>query len=100
MAIAIVIDWLIDWLMPETWDKILDLVLYERWLVVAFIEQIVTVVEKQHVTRVINERIVSDTTDSAQQRHDTYSVLVVTLKPIVANLKTVENIINNKCSNN
>ena len=86
--------------MPETWDKILDLILYARWLVVAFVEQIVAVVEKQHVTRVINERIVSDATDSAQQRDDTYSVLVVTLKPIVANLKIVENIINNKYSNN
>jgi len=69
-------------------------------LVVAFVEQIVAVVEKQHVTRVINERVVSDATDSAQQRDDTYSVLVVTLKPIVANLKIVENIINNKYSNN
>lgn len=82
--------------MPDMWDKTVDLILYERWLVVALVEQIVAVVEKQHVTWVINERVVSDTSDSAQQRHNTYCVLVVSLKPIVANLKIVDNIISNK----
>jgi len=34
----------------------------------------------------IDERVVGDATDSAQQRYNTHGVLVVPLKPIVAHL--------------
>jgi len=43
----------------------------------------------------IDERVVGDTTDSAQQRDNTYRVLVVPFKPIIAHL-TIENIINSE----
>ena len=57
-------------------------------MIVALVEQIVAVVKQQHVTRVIDERVVGDATDSAQQRHNTHGVLVVPLEPVVAHLTT------------
>ena len=62
------------------------LVVYERRLVVSFVEQVVAVVEQQDVSRVIDERVVGDAPDGAQQRHDTHRVLGVPLEPVVAHL--------------
>ena len=64
------------------------LVVYKRRLIVALVEQIVAVVEQQDVSRVIDERVVGDAADGAQQRNYSHRVLGVPLEPVVAHLTT------------